>query len=256
MADVRRAADAIWQLARQGVHYPPAWRGKLTVEEGYRVQLEHLVRHVRGGERHAGWKVGLTAPAIRAQVGYHRPVFGFLLESGAHPSGSRFRVADLITPLLEPELCLTVDRTLRGPGITPAQARQTVSAAAPAFELVERRGSFSDDPPLSMADNVQQKGFITGAELHPLPPALALRTVTVEVFLNGQSVERASGREVFGDPAASLAWLANALAPFGLAVEPGMRIMSGSFTRQVPARPGDRIEARFDPIGTVAALFE
>ena len=80
--------------------------------------------------------------------------------------------------------------------------------------------------------------------------------MTVEVFLNGQSVERASGREVFGDPAASVAWLANALAPFGLAVDPGMRIMSGSFTRQYPARPGDRIEARFDPIGTVAALFE
>jgi 2-keto-4-pentenoate hydratase len=189
-------------------------------------------------------------------VGYHRPVFGFLLASGEHATGSRFRVADLIAPLVETELCLTVDRTLRGPGITPAQARQAVCAAAPAFELVERRGDFAADPPLSMADNVQQKGFITGAALHPLPAALALRTVTVEVFLNGQAVERASGREVFGDPAASVAWLANALAPFGLAVEPGMRIMSGSFTRQYPARPGDRIEARFDPIGTVAALFE
>ena len=147
-----------------------------------------------------------------------------------------------------------MDRTLRGPGITPVQARQAIVAAAPAFELVERRGDFAADPALAIADNVQQRGFITGTP-YPLPPALRLKDVTVELFVNGTSMERAGGREVFGDPAASVAWLANALAPFGIAVEPGQRIMSGSFTRQYPGRPGDRIEARFDPVGTVLAPF-
>ena len=38
-------------------------------------------------------------------------------------------------------------------------------------------------------------------------------------------------------------------------IEPGMRIMSGSFTRQYfPAR-GDRLESRFAPFGAVRADF-
>lgn len=255
MADWRHAADDLWLAEQRGEFYPARWRGRLTAAEGYHIQLALLERRLRGGARQAGWKVGLTAPAIRAQVGYFRPVFGFLLAEGEIASGTPLRADALISPHVETELCLTVARTLRGPGITPAQARQALSAAAPAFELVERRGDFAADPPLAIADNVQQKGFITGPAV-PLPPGLALKSVTVEVSINGTVVERAAGREVFGDPAASVAWLANALAPFGLAVEAGMRIMSGSFTRQYPGRPGDRIQARFDPIGTVLARFD
>jgi 2-keto-4-pentenoate hydratase len=255
MADWRHAADDIWQAQGHGEFYPQRWRGRLTAAEGYHIQLTLLERRLRDGARQAGWKVGLTAPAIRAQVGYFRPVFGFLLEAGEIASGTSVRAGGLISPHVETELCLTLARTLRGPGITPAQARQAVSAAAPAFELVERRGDFAADPPLAIADNVQQKGFITSPAVS-LPPDLALKSVTVEVSINGTVVEHATGREVFGDPAAAVAWLANALAPFGLALEAGMRIMSGSFTRQFPGRPGDRIEARFDPIGTVRVRFE
>ena len=59
-----------------------------------------------------------------------------------------------------------------------------------------------------------------------------------------------------GDPAASVAWLANKLSQFGRSLETGMRIMSGSFVRMFPLQPGDRIEARFDPVGIVTARFE
>lgn len=254
MADWKRAAAEIWQAGQQRRYYPAEWQGKLTVEEGYRVQLDHLERAIAAGETLAGWKVGLTASAIRAQVGYHRPVFGYLLASGRIASGTTLRAGDLVTPLVETELCLTVDSTLRGPGITPAQARRCIVSAAPSFELVERRGDFAADPPLAMADNVQQKGYILGPDVR-LPPALALRDVAAEVLINGASVDKATGREVFGDPAASVAWLANALAPFGLAVLPGQRIMSGSFTRQYPGTPGHHIEARFSGVGSAAVTF-
>jgi 2-keto-4-pentenoate hydratase len=77
----------------------------------------------------------------------------------------------------------------------------------------------------------------------------------VEVVVNGAAAERALGSEVLGTPAASVAWLANKLAEFGLALEAGMRVMSGSFTRQYLLDPGARIEARFTPVGTVRAEF-
>jgi len=89
----------------------------------------------------------------------------------------------------------------------------------------------------------------------PVPPGGDLATVSVEILVNGAFTERALGREVLGTPAASAAWLANKLAELGLALEAGMRIMSGSFTKQYALGVGDRIEARFVPVGTVTAEF-
>jgi 2-keto-4-pentenoate hydratase len=148
-----------------------------------------------------------------------------------------------------------VGETLEGPGVTVERARRAIAAVAPAFELVERRAVFAEDPPLAIADNAQQKYFVTGEALHPLPAGLALRDVRVEVAINGAPVARATGEAVLGDPAASLAWLANALSRFGRRLEAGMRVMSGSFVPMFPLKPGDAIQARFDPIGIVTARF-
>ena len=254
--DLQQAMDMIWEAHQRGVYCPPEMKGKLTMDEAYRVQLGFLDRRQKGGERQAGWKVGLTAESIRKQVGYREPIFGVLLVSGNKPSGSSLTVGELITPCFESELCLTVGQSLKGPHVTLAQARDAICAAAPAFELVERRMAFADDPPLAIADNAQQKFFITGTALSPLPAGIALRDAWVEVFINGGSVASAGGDAVMGDHAASVAWLANKLSQFGRSLEAGMRIMSGSFVQMFPIQAGDRIEARFDPIGTVTAQFE
>jgi 2-keto-4-pentenoate hydratase len=139
--------------------------------------------------------------------------------------------------------------------VTVEAARAAIVAVAPALEVIERRGDFAADLGVSLADNCQQKAFVTGAPTAPLPAEVRLADTTVEVAINGRSVERASGVAVMGDPAASVAWLANKLADFGRAVEPGMRIMSGSLTRQYAMSRGDRIESRFAPFGPVRAEF-
>jgi 2-keto-4-pentenoate hydratase len=68
-------------------------------------------------------------------------------------------------------------------------------------------------------------------------------------------MEQARGAEVLGNPAASVAWLANKLAELGRRLEAGMQIMSGSLTRFYPANKGDHVEARFTPFGAVSARF-
>ena len=252
--DLDTAADTICSEAQRGVHYPAEWRGKLSMPDGYRVLLKILDQYVRPGVGLAGWKVGLTAEAIQRQFGVHEPVFGLLLKSGSRPSGTVFQFNDLIQPGFENELCLTIGTTLRGPGVTLEQARAAISAVAPALEIIERRGDLAGDLGLTLADNAQQKAFVTGPSIAP-PGGFRLSEATVEVLVNGQSMERASGAEVMGDPAASIAWLANKLAEFGYSLEAGMVVMSGSFTRQYSLAVGDRVEARFDPFGSVSAEF-
>jgi 2-keto-4-pentenoate hydratase len=252
--DLDAAAEAIWTEAQRGVYYPAEWRSKLSMTDGYQVLLKILDGYVRPGVGLAGWKVGLTAEAIQRQIGVHEPVFGLLLNSGAQPSGTVFQFNDLIQPGFENELCLTIGTTLHGPGVTIEQARAAISAVAPALEIIERRGDVLGDLGMTLADNGQQKAFVTGPAVAP-PSGFHLSDATVEVLVNGQSMERASGAEVMGDPAASIAWLANKLAEFEYSLEAGMVVMSGSFTRQYSLAKGDRIEARFDPFGSVSAEF-
>ena len=249
--DLQEAVDSIWESAQQGIYYPAEWRGKFNVEEAYQVQLGILERYLAKGETQAGWKVGLTAKAIQHQLDVHEPVFGFLLESGRKPSGFLLDFEELVAPCMEVELCLTLGKPLKGPGISPADAREALSAVEPALEIVERRGDFAADLPLALADNAQQKFFVLGTATSPLPPDLKLAQATVEVSINGERMDQAQGSNVMGDPAASVAWLANKLATRGKKLEAGMRVMSGSFTKQFPIAQGDLFEARFQPFGMV-----
>ena len=82
--------------------------------------------------------------------------------------------------------------------------------------------------------------------------ATNLAAVRCAVDINGAEVAQATGDAVMGDPCASLAWLANKLAEYGRGIEAGQYVMSGSFTRQFPLRPGDAARTHFEGIGTVA----
>ena len=128
---------------------------------------------------------------------------------------------------------------------------KTLPVPGPAVELVEFRGDLTTDFPRSIADNVAQKYFITGPVTTPFAPEMDLKETTVEVYINGELMERAGGTAVEEGAEGSVAWLANKLAGFGLALQAGDKVMTGSFTKFYPARPGDRYEARFDPFGSV-----
>jgi 2-keto-4-pentenoate hydratase len=253
--DIEAVVESIWEHTLRGSFFPVEWKGRLTVEEAYRVQLGLLDRWIARGERLAGWKVGLTAPVIQKQFGMHEPVMGFLLEGGHRESPAAFRHAALIEPGFENELCLTVGTRLEGPAVTRAEARAAITAVQPAFEIIEGRGDFRADLTQSLTDNCQQKAFVTGPPT-PLPPDWEPASTAVEVFINGGRVEHAVGSEETGHPLGAVAWLAKKLAEFGRRIEPGHRIMSGSFTKQYLIAPGDRIETRFTPFGTVRASFD
>lgn len=237
-------------------HMPAELSGRLSFDDAYRVQLG-LLAHLEGkGERQVGWKVGLTAAAIRAQFGASEPCFGLLFASGRRQSGHAFAHADLIEPGFENELCLEIGSRLTGPGVTPEQAARAIVSAAPAFEIVENRGAFAQDIPLALADNAQQKAFVLGTPTRLDGRAETLAGAHVAVTINDALQEEAPATAVMGGgPLHSVVWLANKLSEFGRAIEPGQLIMAGSFTRQYRPKPGDRIQARFTPFGAVEARF-
>ena len=70
--------------------------------------------------------------------------------------------------------------------------------------------------------------------------------------LNGIEIDTGLGSAVLGDPAAAVAWLANALAPFGTTILPGQFVMSGSFTTAAFVGPGDVASATVSELGRVS----
>ena len=252
---VDEATEIKWQGIQSGIHSPEELHGKLSLREAYEVQLGILEKHKAGGETQAGWKIGLTADAIRQMYATTEPAFGFLLESNAYASGHRFSYADIVNPAIESELCFTLGETLRGPGVTRQQVLNAVKSVAPSFEVVSLQVKMAEDLPLGIADNVSQWGYVTHTALEPYPKELALGEITAEVKTDDNVIATLIGAEVIDDQLQSLAWLANQLADFGRALEAGQCVISGSFTKPLPIKQGERWETSFSSVGTVSAIF-
>ena len=65
-------------------------------------------------------------------------------------------------------------------------------------------------------------------------PALAMK-----IMHNGTLAAEGVGAAALGNPALSMAWLANKLLEFGVNLEPGDVVISGGITKMVPVVAGD-----------------
>jgi len=237
--------DAFWEARQRGEFFPAAFYDKLTIPEAYAVQLALIDRRVAAGEKHIGWKVGLTSVAIQQQFGFHEPVFGCILETVA--SGHVFAPADLIAPGFENELCMRIGRDLPS-AITLDEARAAIDVVYPSLEIIETRGPFTAQIALALADNAQQKTCVLG---QPVKLPADLENVKATVSINGQEVATGLGSAVLGNPLHSIVWLAKKLAEYGRSLKAGDIVMTGSFTRQFPIAPGDKVHVSFAGIGDV-----
>ena len=120
------------------------------MDQAYRIQLALIDRRVASGERHIGWKVGLTAKAIQEQFSFHEPLFACILET--RPTGHVFGATELIHPGFETELCVRLGRGLEGK-VTSEQVRAAVDVIHPSFEIIETRGDPVNQMELVVADN-------------------------------------------------------------------------------------------------------
>jgi 2-keto-4-pentenoate hydratase len=60
------------------------------------------------------------------------------------------------------------------------------------------------------------------------------------------------GSDVFGDPAAAVAWLVNKLAEFGAGIRAGEIVIPGAMTASVPLSSGTSFVAAINGLGSVS----
>ena len=228
----------------------------LGIDDAYAISLGFLQRRLRAGERVIGKKIGVTSQAVQDMLGVHQPDFGFLTDRMQVEDGATVCVAgNLIQPRAEAEIALILKHGLKGPGVTPADVLAATHSIAPCFEIVDSRIDGWDIRIIdTVADNASCGVFVLGAARAD-PRSHDLASLEVQVWKNGQPLSRGLGSAVQGSPLASVAWLANTLGAYGVSLDAGEIILSGSLVPLEPARAGDRFSLELRGVGAASIAF-
>lgn len=256
-AEVRVEAELLdtAERERRQIRQSTSAHPNMNVADAYRVQAAWLEIRESRGEQVIGHKIGLTSRAMQAAMSIDTPDSGFLTDAMVLNPEAPIAAADYCDPRLEVELAFVLADDLRGANLSIDDVLDATDHVTAAVELIAAR-SFRTDPVTgrartvvdTIADNAADAGIVTGGT--PVGPReLDLRWVGAIARLNNSVEETGLAAGVLDHPANGIAWLARRYAEQGLTLRAGQVILAGSFTRPMPATPGDHFSFDFGPLG-------
>ena len=257
-AEVERHGDELYAALRgRSVLAPLTERAPdITIDDAYYVSRRLLGRRLDDGERVIGKKIGVTSKAVQDMLGVHQPDFGFLTDR-MRVDGAEISIVScgLIQPRAEAEIAFILRDSLRGPGVTAEEVIAATQSIAPCFEIVDSRiANWQIGIVDTVADNASCGVFVIGDD-RAKPADYDLAALHVTVTKNGSRLSEGFGSAVQGSPANAVAWLANTLGRYGVMLDAGDVILSGSLVPLAPAKAGDVFEMNIPGIGRCTARF-
>jgi len=203
----------------------------------YEVQRHNIEARVAAGATVVGRKIGLTSPAVQAQLGVDQPDFGVLLDDMDVSYENAIPYGRLLQPKAEAELAFVL-----GVDGKPAYAMA-------ALEIVDSRIAnwditFTD----TVADNASSGLFVLGRELLDLRE-FNPRDVEMTMWVDGVAASTGNGAACLGDPLNAVEWLADTSATLGDPLRPGQVILSGALGPMVDLKPGSEIRVTLTHAG-------
>ncbi|MEY4720951.1 MAG: hypothetical protein RIQ46_676 [Pseudomonadota bacterium] len=236
--------DALYRALRERRTIAPLveQNAALTIDDAYAISLDFLARRLKDGEKVVGKKIGVTSKAVQDMLGVHQPDFGFLTDWMFVEGDIDVDAKALIAPRAEAEIAFILKDSLNGPGVTAADVLAATEWIAPCFEIVDSRiRDWQISIVDTVADNASCGVYVLGDERFD-PRGLDLPGLHVAVTKNGAPISEGYGHAVQGDPAQAVAWLANTLGAYGVTLDAGDVILSGSLVPLAPAVKGDVFE--------------
>jgi 2-oxo-hept-3-ene-1,7-dioate hydratase len=260
---IAAAAETLLEAERSGVQcglLSLAHPG-MTLDDAYAVQAALVARKRAAGARVIGWKIGLTSRAMQQALNIDTPDSGVLLDNMLFADGAAIPAGRFIQPRVEAEIAFVMQAPLSGANVTRADVLAATGHVAPALEILDTR-ILRADPATGRAriitdtvsDNAANAGIVLGDARHAVD-AVDLRWIGAIVTRNGTVEETGLGAGVLNDPVTAVLWLVHRLARYGMGIEAGQILLSGSFIRPVEAPPGSRFHADFGAFGSVSVTF-
>ncbi|WP_439374222.1 2-oxo-hept-4-ene-1,7-dioate hydratase [Bradyrhizobium sp. DASA03120] len=234
---------------------------EISIADAYAIQKAWVDVKIAEGRIVKGHKIGLTSKAMQSALSIDEPDSGVLLDDMFFADGGLVPTGRFIATRVEAELAFVMSKRLAGPDCTMfdvLNATDFRGAGAGDFGYADRarRSQNQGDAQIfdTIANNAANAGIVLGGR--PIRPLDAdLRWIGALCFKNGQLEETGLAAGVLNHPATAVAWLANKIAPLGLALEPGQVVLAGSFIRPIETRKGDTIQADYGAYGSVSCYF-
>lgn len=249
-------ADMLYEAEATGVTVPPLTEqdGSLTIDDAYAIQLANVRRVCAEGHRITGKKIGITSFAMQEQLGVNEPDYGHLFASMECPDGV-IKTDRLLQPRIEAEVAFILKDDLTGGAVRAEDVRAATDYVVAAFEICDSRVADWHIKLIdTVADNASSGRYVLGTPRRALAD-IDLPAAHMVLRKNGVKVAEGEGSAVIGDPANAVAWLANRLWGYGVTLNAGEVVLSGSFAAMVDAARGDEFEADFGSLGAVSARF-
>ncbi len=253
-AQRREAAEALVEAENTGVWMPPistTYPGA-DVEDAYRISMLVTELKVAAGRIVKGHKIGLTSKAMRSLTGATEPDYGTMFDNWFVAEGSVVPRGRMNRPLVEVEIAFVLKEPLVGPAVHAADVIRATDFVLPCLEIVDSR--FSARGSNGLVDSISDAASCGFVVLGGCPRRLTdidIRRIGATLSKNGEVEESGVSAAVMGNPINSVAWLANKLHEFGVTMQPGNVVLSGSFIKAIPFGAGDTLVALFDQLGEV-----
>ena len=247
--------DELYEALRSRTTVEPliARYPELSIEDAYYISRRILTRREADGEKLIGKKIGVTSPAVQDMLGVHQPDFGYLTDAMVFEREMPISKL-LIQPRAEGEIAFTLASRLEGPGVTPQQVLAATLTVHPCFEVVDSRiRDWKIGIVDTIADNASSGLFVVGPGVSP--EGVDFEGCEMVVHKNGAVLSRGLGSAALGSPLNAVAWLANTLGEFGVSLEAGEVILSGSLVPLEPVAAGDHMHVSIAGIGDTEVFF-
>jgi 2-oxopent-4-enoate/cis-2-oxohex-4-enoate hydratase len=227
----------------------------ITIDDAYWISRRLLERRLSGGESLIGKKIGVTSKAVQNMLDVHQPDFGYLTDKMRYVSGADLPISrELIQPRAEGEIAFILKRDLKGPGVTPDDALAATEGVIPCFEIVDSRiRDWKIRIQDTVADNASSGLFVLGEVISPANVDFVGCRIIVEK--NGRFLSEGRGSAALGSPLICVAWLANTLCVYGIPLQAGEVVLSGSLVPLEPVQAGDAMKMSIEGIGSAEVRF-
>ena len=251
--DLNAIAAALAEARRHLTPIPPVTETSpgFDVASAYAVQEINTLRRLAAGERIVGRKIGLTSPAVQAQLGVDEPDYGMLFDVDDVSGAASISAAGLMQPKVEAEIAFVFGRPLQGANPSVGEVAAAIDYAVAAVEIVDSaiadwRIALAD----TVADNASGAKFVLGKDRRKLSE-IDLHLGGMEMRLGERQVSVGVGAACLGNPLNAALWLARKMAEVGRPLEAGDIVLSGALGPMVNVAAGDEFTVHvqgFEPL--------
>jgi 2-keto-4-pentenoate hydratase len=228
----------------------------LDVAQGSELQSAVAELRQRRGEKIIGYKVGCTAPKVRAQLGIDHCITGRLYDSEKHESGAVLSRSEFANLAIEGELAVELSREPTPDDFVDGQIPACVSRVIPVIELHHFvvRGVQPSAGEL-IANNAIHGGIVVGRGVDAGEIKLSESEPSLAIYSDDQLLEGCSDSTLIQTINSSVKWLTEIVRDRGDRFSAGQIILTGSIPSLIPIEADCHLRIEAPPFGDAEATI-